>query len=177
QRDALARIQALEGGKPAVPWAAFLRALRIRITRDWRILSDPGKATLVERLQHYRALRESLGGSKALAFLKSVKPEPMGDWGRIALENGGSVEEGNIFAASLPALEMNEAAEVWPLLNGRPLPADKAVEALNALPQGLVSRDEKTGPVPRVIGWGTWARYFQRNVAFAADASTNFLES
>ena len=177
QRDALARIDSLERARPAAPWAAFLRALRIRITRDWRILSAPAQATLVERLQHYRALRQSLGSSQALAFLESFKPEPIGDWGRVALQSGGSLEEGQLFAKPLPGIDMKDAAEVWALLQGGPLPAAKVAEALNALPQGLVSRDEKAGPVPRVIGWGTWARYFQRALAFDTHASTDFLES
>ncbi len=176
QREALARIDSLDRAKPAAHWAAFLRALRIRITRDWRILPDPARATLVERLQHYRALQQSLGSAQALAFLESFKPEPIADWGRIAFQIGPSVEEGHLFASALPALEMNDAAEVWVLLSGRPLSANKVAEALNALPQRLVSRDE-TAPVPRVIGWGTWARYFQRNVAFEASASSRFLQS
>jgi hypothetical protein len=64
-----------------------------------------------------------------------------------------SVEEGHLFASALPALEMNDAAEVWVLLSGRPLSANKVAEALNALPQRLVSRDEnRTAPARDRLG-------------------------
>src|SRR5262249_25979067 len=48
--------------------------------------------------------------------------------------------------------------------------------ALNARPSRLVSADGAARPAARVVGWGTWARFFQANVAFAAEASAKGLE-
>jgi len=174
QKDALARIDLLERAQPAPDRAALLRALRIRITRDWRILKDPGRATLVERLQHFRAVQQSLDASHALTFLRSFRPEAIGDWGRVAFHIGVSVEEGNVFSASLATLELNEAAEVWRILHGAPPPEDKMIEALNAPPERLVSAGDAPPPAPHVIGWGTWARFFQRHLVFAHESSVRF---
>jgi hypothetical protein len=88
QREALARIDSLDRAKPAAHWAAFLRALRIRITNDWRILPDPASATLVERLQHYRCPAAVPGQRAGPRLLESFKPEPIADWGRIAFQIG-----------------------------------------------------------------------------------------
>ena len=174
QKDALARIDLLERAQPAPDRAALLRALRIRITRDWRILKDPGRATLVERLQHFRAVQQSLDASHALTFLRSFRPEPIGDWGRLAFQIGVSVEEGNVFSGSLATVEANEAAEVWRILHGAPTSEDEMIEALNAPPERLVSGDGAPRPAPHVIGWGTWARFFQRHLAFAAESAVRF---
>lgn len=175
QKDALARIELLERAKPSPEWAAFLRGLRIRITRDWRILPEPAKATLFERLQHYEALRQSLDGAHAMDFLGSFKPEPIGDWGRLAFQSGVSVEQGHLFSPLLVGTEMHEAAEVYGILRGSPLTLDKVAEPLNAKPQRLVATESGPRPLPQVIGWGTWARFFQRNLVFAARASATFL--
>jgi hypothetical protein len=173
--EALARIDALERGGPKAGWASFLRALRIRNTRDWRILPNPNRATLLERLEQYRALKQSLGSARAAAFLETFPPEPIGDWGRIAFQNGASVELGQTFAGKVIALDINEAMEVWKALHGgKPLPPDALVDALNARPERLVSAE--AAGMPQVIGWGTWARFFQRNVSFGTEASSAFLE-
>jgi len=176
QKDALARIDMLEQAKPSPEWAAFLRGLRIRITRDWRILAEPAKATLFERLQHYQALRQSLDGAHALDFLRSFKPEPVGDWARLAFHSGVSVEQGHLFSPLLVDAEMREAAEVYEILHRSPLPPDKIAEPLNAKPQRLVAVEGAAKPAPQVIGWGVWARFFQRNLVFAAQAWGRFLD-
>jgi len=177
QKEALARIQALERTRPAPDWAAFLRSLRIRITRDWRILPDAAKATLVERLQHYRALSQSLDDEHAEAFLASFKPEPIGDWGRTTVHTGATVEAKEMFAASRASTEMGEAAEVWRILHGAELPKGKITDALNAPPQRLLSAEGAARPAPHVVGWGVWARFFQRNLMSAADTSAEFRRS
>jgi tetratricopeptide (TPR) repeat protein len=177
QHDALGAIESLERASPAPAWAAFLRALRIRNTHDWRILREPARAALLEQLEHYRALQVSLGSSQALEFFEAARPEPLSDWGRITFQGSASVEQGHLFADSLLRLETEDAAEVWRLLHGKALPAGKLVEALNVRPQRLISAEEGGRLAPQVIGWGTWAAYYQRNVCFDASASVRFLES
>jgi hypothetical protein len=170
QREALHLLDRIDGAGPASRWLPLLRALRIRNTRDWRILSSPTKATLIERLEHYRALNHSLGSAHAMAFLEAFEVEPVGDWARIALEVGGSVEQWQVFAGHAVATETVEAAEVWELLYGKPAAGDAWATALNARPQRLIVEDNDR-VTPRVLGWGMWARFFQRNVCFSAQAS------
>ncbi|HEU0106948.1 MAG TPA: tetratricopeptide repeat protein [Vicinamibacteria bacterium] len=69
---------------------------------------------------------------------------------------------------------MQETAEVYRILHGAPLSPEKIAEPLNAKPQRLVSTEGGPRPAPQVIGWGVWARFFQRNLVFAAQASAAF---
>jgi tetratricopeptide (TPR) repeat protein len=174
EQDALDGIAAIEKTGLAPPATAFLRALRIRNTHDWRILKRPARASLLERLEHYRAVRVSLGSNHAMAFLDSQPPEPMSDWGRIALERP-TVEQGNVFRSSLLAIEIDEALRTWEAFHGQSLSALELAEKLNARPERLIVTDTDGKATPRVIGWGVWARFFQRNLCFEAEAVTTFL--
>lgn len=183
QRDALQQIAGLESAHPSAAWASFLKALRIHNTRDWRILRDPQGASLLERLEHFRALQQSLGGSQAFAFLASTHAQPMSDWARIAFSGGLakdegtlSVDEGNALGDWLVATDLNDATEVWRALHGTTLQPEKVVEALNNRPGRLLAAEASGKVRPRVVGWGLWARFFERNLCFGALASVNFLD-
>src|SRR6266540_186098 len=100
-REAMKKLDALEasaGGSQGQ--RAWVRALRIWLTADWRPLASPSQGTLIERLLYFRALGWTLGGASAVQFYQSFEAEPIPDWGRIALENlsgtevGGFAEEG-----------------------------------------------------------------------------------
>jgi hypothetical protein len=173
QREALERITSLERGGPLPGAGAWLRALRIRNTRDWRILKRPAAASLLERLEHYRALQRTVGASMAMDFFQSFKPEPISDWGRIVLGHA-NVEEGNVFGTVVLKQEMDDAVETWEAYHGTAWPAD-AAEALNARPERLLLVDAAGKATPRVIGWGVWARFFHRNFRFEADARATFM--
>jgi tetratricopeptide (TPR) repeat protein len=173
QADALERIAALERERKPLPGgAAWLRTLRIRNTSDWRVLAKPVRASLLERLEHYRALQDSLGASAATTFLRSFPAERMSDWARVAFQ-GASVEQGNLLGPDLIRLELLDAAETWQAYHGKAAPADVA-EALNSLPERLLVLDDAGRTTPRVIGWGVWARFFQRNLRFEAWSWSRF---
>jgi Tfp pilus assembly protein PilF len=164
RRDALARLDAAAkaGLSPeARPWAS---ALRTWSTGDWRILKDPARASLLERWAQFQALSDRLGGLSALELLKTGKPESVPDWGRYALQGGGTVEEGNLFASGAVDLELREIAEVWKRQRASgPEPAPP-VPALNEEPGRCIGHDASGRSVARVIDWGAWARFSQRHL-------------
>jgi tetratricopeptide (TPR) repeat protein len=177
QRDALEQVRLLEESSPPPALGPWLRVLRVHNTADWRILKRPARASLLERLEHFRALQRSLGGSQATAFLEGFKAEPMGDWGRIALARGMTVEQGHVFSRSVTGLDLKDAGETWAAFHGAPLPPEKLAQALNARPERLIAAGPDGTARPRVIGWGLWARYFQRNLCFDAVGTTEFIDS
>ena len=155
QRVALGEIARLERdslGNPAVQ--AWLRSLRLRVTVDCRNLKDPGQASLLERLEHFRALAWSLDVDHALVFSREHGRESVPDWGRRALARGVNLEVGNVFTASATGLELVDLAETWQAARGTPLATLDGV--LDAPPQRCIVRLEDGSFAPRVIDWGTW---------------------
>jgi hypothetical protein len=169
QADALASLDALEK-EPSPAQRAWTRALRIRSTHDWRILQDARETSLLERLEHYRALDVSADGAVAFEFLSTIKADPLSDWGRVGMMTGGSVEAGNLFADSGLALELRETEEVWKAFHGTAIDPAKMVEVLNVPPARCVARDSGT-PRIAVVSWGLWAGLLQRHLCHAIDYS------
>lgn len=179
ERAALARLP------PSAPASAaeraWQRALRVRITRDWRALAGAGEATLLERLQQFRALDASMGGRYALEYLTAGDAELIGDWGAVALWDASSlrerasVAEGNVLARSSLSLTVDEARAV--LSSAREEPVGEAAFAL-ALdePPGRCLRRHEVLSVPQVIGRGDWARFYQRRLLHLIAANRLHLE-
>jgi len=176
QRDALELIGRMQAENPEGAGAAVLRALRIRNTRDWRILTDPASATLLERLEQQRALEQSIGSAAALEFVQSFTLEPMTDWGRLAFVFDADDEQGELFGESLLPLELEAAGEAWTAFHSGEL-TNGVLEELEAPAQRLIEAGEDGRPTPVVVGWGDWAQFHQRNVCFAAQARVSFLRN
>ena len=74
---------ALDAMTPATPaHAAWQRALRMRVTQDWRILAAPATASRLEKLEYFRARRYTVPtrGGQDLTDMR----EPIAvDFGRI----------------------------------------------------------------------------------------------
>ena len=167
ERDALERLDTLEGTAKSPAERSWIRALRLRNTSDWRLARDERRLTLLEEREELRALVLALDDTSALAWLDRRRPEPIPDWGLLTLEAGGaSVESANRFAAMAPMLEVAEAGAVITAM-GRP-PSDHAalMEALNERPARLVSRDASGKTRIGVVGWGLWADRAQRHLVF-----------
>jgi len=176
QRDALAALDRLENAEPLPGGEAWRRALRLRNTRDWRLVKNAGKATLLERLTLFRAYHESIGASAAMSSLAKAPMEPMSDWPRIAMSLGATVEQSHFFGEAGVMLERTEAHAVWQALNGAPLGDGKLIDALNRADQGPVEWTPEKA-VPHVVPWGLWAQYFQRNICFLVSERVRFLET
>jgi hypothetical protein len=99
ERDALARLDGLAAKAANPVEKAWVRALRLRNTGDWRIARDEKRLTLLETLEEFRALAIGQDDDAALAWLDHRKPKPIPDWGRLALSSDfGSMGTSNRFA-------------------------------------------------------------------------------
>ncbi len=164
QRDAVARLDRLAPQASTGEVRAFWNALRLRNTADWRILPKPLETSLLERLEHARALGVSLGRLHSLAFFRSRNMEPVPDWGRQVLDRipPGGDEVLTFLPGSLDR-EFAEAREVHRLHLGREAPPAVA-EALDAAPGRAVSANGVWRASPQVIDWGSWGRFYQRHI-------------
>ena len=165
QAEALAMVAALRQPAPAPEAASWLRAIEVRTRLDWRILPTPGQATLLERLQHTRALSARMDGDDALAFVETHEAERVADWARVLLQIGFSVEAGNTHASSGIGLELAEIAQVHQIVRGRPLEPRLIATALNQ----PLSRGPRAdgGEVVAIVDWPLWADVLQRHLADA----------
>jgi hypothetical protein len=165
QTQALAMIETMRQPAPAPAVASWLRAIDIRTRLDWRVLPAPAAATLLERLQHTRALDARLDGDDAVAFVAAHDAEPVADWSRLLLQIGFSVEAGNAYADDAIGLELSEAAAVHAIVRGQPLARGAVVAALNQPP----TRGPRTADPARVeiVDWPLWADVLQRHLANA----------
>jgi hypothetical protein len=165
QVEALALVAALRQTPPSPAVQSWLRAIEIRTRLDWRVLLDPSKATLVERLQHARALAARRDVDDVLAFADRGQAEEVADWSRVLLTRGFSVEAGNVYARDAIGLELAEASAVHRVVRGAPLDRQTLVAALNQPP----SRGPRAAGTDRVevIDWPLWADVLQRHLADA----------
>jgi hypothetical protein len=175
ERDALTRLDALAAVARSRAERAWVRALRLRNTGDWRIARDAKDLTLLETLAEFQALAWVIDDTTAFTWLEKRRPEWVADWAWIALDCGFSVETGNRFAEMAPAFAMSEAAEVLQAMrDAPPEDTDRLLEALNERPRRLVSIE---GGKPRlaVLGWGLWADRGQRHLLFGLETASYHL--
>lgn len=175
QKDALERLRALGPIDDSLDLLAWDRALRIRITEDWRLLQAPRRATLLEQLAWFRALTTRLGEEAALNRFDSLQePIPVVDWGRMLLEDayGAGVEGGNRFGQPTLVSELEDIGHVWQTFFNTQLTPEALVEALNREPQ--------YGPAGAngiwAIDWGTWAATTQRHLLMEVNAIDTHLQ-
>lgn len=157
--DAMKRLDAVQAAVAGSPTLdAWQRALRMRITRDWREMPDPSRRTLLEKVEYFAALKLTLGPAAASHFLGQAEVEPAPDFARISLEPNFGTEAGG-FGSEGVEPELEVARDLWTRIHGRALADSELVEALNRPPARFVTADG-----PRVIGWGTWAASIQRHL-------------
>jgi tetratricopeptide (TPR) repeat protein len=167
EKDALARLDSLDSGAASPAEKAWVRALRLRNTGDWRIARDEKGLTLLETLEEFRALVLGQDDAAALEWLARREPQSMPDWGRLALSSmSPSMGTFNRFADVSLAMDMGEAAEVLRLLHAAPADEAGFFDALNEEPGGSIRRDKDGRARIAVIGKELWASRFQRNVVF-----------
>jgi hypothetical protein len=158
QTRAMSLLRDLGSGTPPEPLNAWIRALSIRLTQDWRLLAEPASATRLEKLEFVRARRATVRRRRAREELNTVGEDHDADYSRIAQNSGLGVQDGNEVILSALELELAEAAEAHVLVRQLPMPA-RLADALNHRATRLV-----TG-APDVLPWGAWAEFFQRHIA------------
>ena len=170
----IAALQTRAASHPELaPWAA---AAALRNTRDYRLLPHAQDATLLERIELFRAMSEAISDDQAIKRLANLEPSAAPDWERIVLQGGCTVESGHRFALPSLGLEMQDAAQVFPDLKGARAPGQFAA-IFNVPPGGPVQAGEDGRARLRVIDRGTWAQFFQRHLLQAADQTYNFLQN
>jgi hypothetical protein len=152
-------LAALGSGAPPEPLNAWIRALRLRLTQDWRSLPDASQATRLEKLEYFRARRAAVRRQQAAAELARIGEEVTADFARIAQDSGVGVGDGGVFVRPALELELDEAADIYRRIHGTPMPA-ALPEALNHRATGLVDASSV-----QVLPWGAWAEFFQRHIA------------
>lgn len=178
QKEALDLLAELErSAGPAAEQAAWIRALRLRTTGDWRLSADVPRLTLLEKQAEFRAQATMIDPSAAVARLDTRgAPEAIPAWGRILIGVSAPVEAGQRFGMPTLAMEMQEVQEAWKSLREGPLPEDTLADALNEPPGPLVSRDAKGETRLEVLDWGAWASSGQRHILHEVRGYQRFME-
>lgn len=173
QRDAMALLDGLTP-RIASEWdRAWVAALRLRITGDWRAASNATDVKLLERLERARALHERLGPDAFLTYVDTLPEDDLTNWHRLALTMAFNVEIGNRFAMSAIRKESAELAHVWSALRTDDLTPDAIAAALNERPWPSPARLIEQRPVMQVLDWGLWAGHLQRHLLSAKVASSS----
>ena len=155
---ALNALVAIRDNPADEPLNVWKRALRIRITQDWRVAAQPAKAWRLEKLEYFRARRIAMNTVRAGQELSDIGERPAADVARIVQAHKWAVEDGGDIVRPALGFELLEISEVHQLVRGRPLPAALPAEIMNVRAGRLMSEGE-----PRVIPWGAWAEFFQRH--------------
>ncbi len=174
QVAALEKLTDIKTNAPAV--ASWVRALQARNTRDYRPLEKLGGLSQIECINWFYALDHSANTDIAWSKLSDVQKQ-IPDFVRIANEGNYSVGVGHeLLALSLPA-EFSEIATVYQSAHQKKLSKDGLIAALNEMPERCFSPDAEGKPEVRVIGWGLWAGFLQRQLCHAVQNNFDFMQN
>ena len=162
QRTAIAALDAMTLTTTAAQ--AWQRALRMRVTQDWRPLAMPFAATRLEKLAYFRARRHTVRAIRGGQELTDMR-EPMAvDFARILQSRPFGVEDGQQFVADGLLAEIGELAYVYEQLHQRQLTKELPASIVNVRAGRLLA-----GGDPQVIPWGAWAEFTQRHIGQSID--------
>ena len=157
QKTAMAALDGIDASTAEA--TAWQRALRIRVTENWQLLPDPATATHLEKLEYFRARRETLRGTRAGQDLEDLREPVAVDFGRIASGRSFGVEDGNDFVVEGLGEELAELSYVYRQMHGGELARELPAEIVNARAGRLLA-----GGDPQVIPWGAWAEFSNRHL-------------
>jgi len=164
QRDALKIVSDLEQAtSPDV--RAWARALRLRVTGDWRVLAEPAAATPLEKFEYLRAVFHRRSYGEFLDAFDATSPrkdDP--EMLRVGLLAIHAVEAGNRWAESGFGLQIDEAQHVWSRFHEGKLSDERLVRDLNDAAPASGIDVTPAGPVVHAIDWGLWAGFLQRHL-------------
>lgn len=154
------------------PWAT---AAALRNSRDWRVLERPDEASLLERLEYFRAVGEAVSPETARERLTAYEPDTMPDWARIPLQFSFSVGTGHEVTGDAMTRELKEIGDIFPEVLGEDSSPARLSATLNRPPGGFVEPNLEGKAEIQVIDDGTWALYFQRHLCHIAQRTHVFL--
>lgn len=159
---------ALDAGTAGAAVHAWTRALRLRITEDWRLLADPRAATRLEQREYFRARRATLRNMPGTADLERLGRTMDIDWIRLIFGQPGGVGDTSLVTEALD-MERAELDDIYMRLHGAPLVQDETA-ALNALATRCMHE-----ATPQVVPWGAWAEFGQRRLALVISGYDSYL--
>ena len=173
QAAALEKLGGIETNDETV--AQWVRTLQADNTGDYRPLAESKNLSPIERIAWFQAFVRSVDAN--LAWEKLADDEKLTpDFARIVNEEGYSVGTGHqLLRVSLP-LELKEIAAVYKLSQGRDGTQKELAGKLNEMPGRCFVTNGNSGAKVRVIGWGQWAMFFQRQLGHAIQHNFDFLE-
>jgi hypothetical protein len=158
QTRALSSLDRLVQDAPSQAVEAWARALRLRISQDWRTFTSPGTAALVEKQEYFRARRATAARSLGTKDLERLNVSSGIDWVRMVEASAMNVEDAGMLTDAL-TLERAESADVFQRIHQRDITSEPG-QPLN-LRAGRCLDDGK----PTVLPWGAWAEFSQRHLA------------
>jgi len=171
QAAALDQLKSISTNDPAA--ACFVRALWTRNTGDFRMLNQVNGLSRVESIEWDSAMARYLGGPVAWSKLSNSQMQNI-DFVREAYQDDHSVEMGHqLMDAALP-LEFQEVSTVYQLSQNKVLTQAQLIPALNVMPERCFSTIDGATHV-RIIGWGQWAAFLQRQLCSAVEEDFNML--
>ena len=157
QKTAVAALDAMPAGDASQ--SAWLRALRMRVTQDWRLMTAPATASRLEKLEYFRARRATMRGVRSGQDLTDMRELVSVDFARIGQSRSMGVEDGNDYIVEGLSHELAELNYVYRQLPQRELPKELPAEIVNARAGRLLANGD-----PQVIPWGAWAEFAQRHI-------------
>lgn len=161
-------------GVPATAPAIWSKALRMHNTGDYRLFGQPENASLLERLEYFRALRYSVDSAAATRFVLDHELEPLAEWTEIILAGHLSVADGNRWAEGALKMELAEYAAQYRNYFGKPIAREEAINALNAGWEQFPKSNQEH-PALNVLGWGAWAEQHQRQLCDLIETTSYWL--
>jgi hypothetical protein len=168
QARALTELDKLRVGTRPEPLTAWLQALHMRITQDWRALAQPAAASRLEKLEYFRARRATVRRERAMPLLEKLREQVAADFARIAQDSGVNVEDGHELITPALEFELEEAAAAYFRVYDRSMPGLLS-DALNHRAPRLISG------APHVLPWGAWAEFYQRHIAMNISMVDSFV--
>ena len=151
---------------------AWVRASRMRNSRDWRIIDKPENASGFEQLEYFRALGEAISPDQAVSWLQAKSIPNRQDWTRLVLQLPYSVDNGHTFAMPSVASEIALMQTIFP----DRFKKETLVKDLNELSGDVLALDAKGTSGLYVITNGMWAQFFQRHLCHALANTGSFLQ-
>ena len=165
QRDALQMVEQFDRQSTTDADRAWSRAMRLRITGDWRLYQPSQLTTLAEQIEYARALYQDLDENAMVAYLDTMERPDLADWHRLVLSGwSANIEVSGRFAETSVDLELLEASTAWNALHDEAIDDEELVEALNDRPAVSPVHRDTEGLHLEVLDWGMWAAASQRQL-------------
>ena len=172
EAPALKQLDALDNHDASVE--SFASALRILNTGDYLSRTQAQSPSRIESIARFFAMAQNVGDVQAWTMLNDLQMQSI-DFVRLADQDGYSVEMGHqLLAVALP-LEFQEIGNIYQLSQHKTLTEANLVAALNVLPERCFTETDN-GVQVRVIGWGQWAAFLQRQLCSAIQQNFYMLQ-